>query len=243
MLTDADKKNLPSGVDFQQAMVPDAAALRYVSDGHVDSWRLHARRFRLYERRPAASGEICAWREMGSRRSGWRRRRTWQGIGKDLIAQYSSDYLKEWRQFLLSAHVAGCGGLKEAPKELAVLSGPTSPILELFAAVSRNTAVADPQIKSVFHPAQWLVDPNAIDRLIGGNNKDYITAPSRQPRSSLLDQAASSESPSVLTDPADIMPQWSHVCFVLRPKAQCNKPPRHSTSTRVQAHRPVDCQI
>ena len=97
-------------------------------------------------------------------------------ISKDLSAQYTSDFLKEWHAFLGSAHVAGCVNLKEASSRLNAMSGPASPLLALFYTVSHNTAVADQQIKSTFQPAQALVDPNAADRLIGPGNTPYVTA-------------------------------------------------------------------
>jgi type VI secretion system protein ImpL len=195
MLTDADKKN-PRGIDFNR-QYPDA--VRYVSDSHVirgaftrDGFAfmkdalLHPERY--------AQGEKWVLGDQGGLSLDV------AGIGKDLTAEYSSDYLKEWHLFLTSAHVAPCGGVKEAPKELAALSGSTSPILELFGVISHNTAVDDQGIKSVFQPAQWLVDPNASDRLIGaGNNKDYITALSNLGLN--LDQLVA-QNPQVATDPA-----------------------------------------
>ena len=97
-------------------------------------------------------------------------------ISKDLTALYTADFLKEWRAFLTSAHVAGCANLKEASARLNAFSGPASPLLALFYTVSHNTAVSDPTIRSTFQPTQALVDPNAADRLIGPGNTPYVTA-------------------------------------------------------------------
>jgi type VI secretion system protein ImpL len=72
--------------------------------------------------------------------------------------------------------VAGCGGLHDAPDHLFRLTGQASPLLELFYTISHNTAVADPQIKATFQPAQVLVDPNAQGNLIGPGNKVYTDA-------------------------------------------------------------------
>ncbi len=119
-------------------------------------------------------------------------------ISKDLGAQYSSDYLKEWHSFLLSAHVVGCGTLKEAPTRLNTLAGPASPLLSLLFTVSHNTAVSDPLIKSTFQPTQALVDPNATDHFIGGPNQPYVTALSQL--AGAIDLA--SQSPTMGTDPA-----------------------------------------
>src|SRR6202042_285 len=88
----------------------------------------------------------------------------------DMTAQYSADFIKEWHQFVAEAHVQSCGGLPVAAGHLNTLSGPSSPLLQLFYTISHNTAVSDAHIKSIFQPAQILVDPNATGKLIGGGN-------------------------------------------------------------------------
>ena len=170
MLDGADKKN-PQGIDFNR-QYPNS----FVADSHVirgaftrDGFSFMQEALQHPER--YANGEKWVLGDqLGTSLDA-------STLAKDLSAEYSSEYLKEWHQFLVSAHVAPCGGLKEAPKELQALSGATSPILALFYVVSHNTAVADQQIKNVFQPAQVVVDPNATDRFIGvGNNKDYINS-------------------------------------------------------------------
>ena len=195
MLSDADKKN-PHGVDFNR-QYPDA--VRYVSDSHVVRGAFTRDGFSFMQealQHPDRYAQGEKWVLGDQSGSGL----DVAGLSRDLTALYSSDYMKEWHQFLVSAHVAPCGGLKEAPKELQALSGATSPILELFSVISHNTAVADQQIKNVFQPAQVLVDPNASDRLIGlGNNKDYITNLSNM---GLAMEGAIAQNPSLATDPA-----------------------------------------
>lgn len=96
---------------------------------------------------------------------------------KDLAALYASDFVKEWRAYMTSARVVGCSNLKDASMRLNKLAEPASPLLAFFSIVSHNTAVSDPQIKSIFQPTQAFVDPNARDKFIGaGNNQGYITA-------------------------------------------------------------------
>lgn len=119
-------------------------------------------------------------------------------VAKDLSTGYTADFIKEWHTFLTKAQVVGCGGLHEAPARFNSLSGPNSPILELFYTVAHNTAVADPQIKSVFQPTQALVDPNAKDRFIGPGNQSYVNA--LLAISSAVTQV--SQNPSAGTDPA-----------------------------------------
>lgn len=74
--------------------------------------------------------------------------------------------------------------------------------LELFYTVAHNTAVADPQIKSVFQSTQSLVDPNAVDRFIGPGNQNYINA--LLTLSSNVTQVA--QNPAAGNDPAAFMP-------------------------------------
>ena len=193
MLTEADQKN-PSGIDFNK-QYPDA--VKYVSDSHLirgaftrDGFAFmkdalqHPEKYAHGEKwvlgdQTGSNPDVAAY------------------LGKDLTAQYSAEYLKEWHLFLTSAHVA-LRRLKGNGKGTHRAITPSSPILELFGVISHNTAVDDPKIKSVFQPAQSLVDPNATDRLIGGNNKPYIDA--------LTNLAAALEplaqNPQSLTDPA-----------------------------------------
>ena len=123
-------------------------------------------------------------------------------VGKDLAAQYSSDFLKEWHDFLIGARVGGCGGLTDAPARLNALAGPASPLLALFYTVSHNTAVADPTIRSIFQPTQALVDPNAVDRFIGPGNAAYVTALAQLAGAVQL----ASQNPATATDAAAFAP-------------------------------------
>jgi type VI secretion system protein ImpL len=122
------------------------------------------------------------------------------GIAKNLAAKYSSDFINQWQTFLTRAQVVGCGGIHEAPEKLNALSGSNSPLLLLFYTVGHNTAVADPQIKSVFGSAQSLVDPNAVDKFIGPGNQAYMTGLLN------LSSAVSSVAPTAGTDPAAYAP-------------------------------------
>jgi type VI secretion system protein ImpL len=121
-------------------------------------------------------------------------------IGRDLSGKYSSDYIAQWHNFLTRAQVVGCGGIHEAPTRLNALSSPDSPLLTLFYTVSHNTAVADPQIKSIFQSTQAMVDPNAIDKFIGPGNQAYMTALLN------LSSAVSTVAPTAGTDPAAYAP-------------------------------------
>jgi len=98
-----------------------------------------------------------------------------------LAAQYSTDYIKAWQDFLKAGRVVGCGGaglggLKGTGAMLGRLSGNSSPLLEFFYVLSHNTAVGDPSIKKIFQPAQVLVDSEATDRFVGTGNQPYMLA-------------------------------------------------------------------
>ena len=121
-------------------------------------------------------------------------------IARSLAAKYSSDFINQWHTFLTRAQVIGCGGIHEAPARLNALSGSNSPLLLLFYTVAHNTAVADPQIKSVFGSTQSLVDPNAVDKFIGGGNQAYMAGLLN------LSSAVSSVAPTAGPDPAAYAP-------------------------------------
>ncbi len=170
MLTDADKQS--PLIDFNR-QYPGSAT--YVVDGHLVRGAFSKAGFGFMQdaiQHPEkyAAGETWVLGNQAGQSLNT------AAISRDLAGQYTADYLKEWRAFLTSARVVSCGSLKEAPGRLNALAGPASPLLALFFTVSHNTAVADPQIKSVFQPTQALVDPNATDRLIGPGSAPYVTA-------------------------------------------------------------------
>ncbi len=121
-------------------------------------------------------------------------------IGKSLTAKYSGDFINQWHTFLTRAQVISCGGIHEAPEKLNALSGSNSPLLLLFYTVAHNTAVADPQIRSVFGSTQSLVDPNAVDKFIGPGNQAYMGALLN------LSSAISAVAPTAGADPAAYAP-------------------------------------
>jgi type VI secretion system protein ImpL len=97
-------------------------------------------------------------------------------LEQDLKSRYYADFLKEWRTYMKSATVVRYAGLKDASAKLTTLSGNQSPLLELFALASTNTAVDEPSMADVFQPVQAVVPPGSTDRFIAPPNKDYMTA-------------------------------------------------------------------
>lgn len=97
-------------------------------------------------------------------------------LAQDLRARYNADFSKEWRTYIKSASVARYASLKDASAKLLQISGNQSPLLELFALASQNTAVDDPTVAGIFQPVQAVVPPNATDRYIQAPNQNYMNA-------------------------------------------------------------------
>ncbi|HEY1217607.1 MAG: ImcF-related family protein [Bryobacteraceae bacterium] len=97
-------------------------------------------------------------------------------LERDVRARYNDDFIKNWRNYVKSASVVRYASLADASDKLMQLSGNQSPLLELFALASRNTAVDDPAVASVFQPVQTVVPPDSTDRYIQPPNQNYVTA-------------------------------------------------------------------
>ena len=196
MLSDGDRAS--TSIDFNK-MYPGSAS--YVTDTHVVRGAFTRSGFAFMQaaiQHPEKYAQGETW-VLGNQAA---QALNTSQVSKDLAAQYTSDYLKEWHEFLGSARVAGCGSLKDAPERLNALAGPASPLLALFYTVSHNTAVADQVIKSTFQPTQLLVNSEDPDRHIGPGNQGYIGA---------LSQLAGalelvSQNPAAPTDPAAFAP-------------------------------------
>jgi type VI secretion system protein ImpL len=97
-------------------------------------------------------------------------------LEQDLRAEYNSDFVKEWREYVKGASVARYASLKDAAGKLTVLSGNQSTLLALFCLASTNTAVDDPAVAGVFQPVQTVVPPPCSDRYIAPPNQNYMGA-------------------------------------------------------------------
>jgi type VI secretion system protein ImpL len=227
MLNDADKTT-PAGIDFNK-LYPGSAAL--VVDGHVVRGAFSKAGFVFMQdaiQHPEryVSGERWVLGDQPGQSQGA------AYSSADMNSQYSSDFIKEWHQFLAEAHVMSCGGLREASGRLNTLSGPSSPLLQLFYTISHNTAVSDAHIKTIFQPAQVLVDPNAPDKLIGGGNGPYTSALLKL--SSAIDQVATqvAQNPASASDPSAFAPINSAVTDA-----------KLAANTTAQAFNPDDPQL
>lgn len=94
---------------------------------------------------------------------------------EQLRGRYAGDFVKEWRAYLKGASVVRYAGLKDASQKLTQLSGNQSPLLELMALASQNTAVDDPAAQ-IFQPVQTVVPPGSTDRYIAPSNQNYMNA-------------------------------------------------------------------
>ena len=97
-------------------------------------------------------------------------------LAQGLRDRYYSDFVKQWRTYIKSASVVRYAGLKDATTKLALLSGNQSPLLELFALASTNTAVDEPALSKWFQPVQAVVPPGSTERFILPPNQNYMTA-------------------------------------------------------------------
>jgi len=94
--------------------------------------------------------------------------------------RYYQDFANEWRTVLETSSVARYKDFADAGQKLETLTGPTSPLLELFWFISHNTDVGVPDITDSFMPVQALEPPGPPDKLpdqyVLPSNKDYIVA-------------------------------------------------------------------
>jgi type VI secretion system protein ImpL len=95
-------------------------------------------------------------------------------LEQDVRTLYFTDFIKHWRAYIKSASVVKYAGLKDASEKLTQLSGVQSPLLELLALASVNTAVDDPGVAKMFQPVQAVVPPGSLDRFILPPNQNYM---------------------------------------------------------------------
>jgi type VI secretion system protein ImpL len=97
-------------------------------------------------------------------------------LEQDLRARYNADFIQRWRTYIKSASVVRYASLSDASQKLTQISGNQSPLLELFALASNNTAVDDPEVASAFQPVQTVVPPGSTDKFILPPNQNYVNA-------------------------------------------------------------------
>jgi type VI secretion system protein ImpL len=127
-------------------------------------------------------------------------------LQQKLTERYYDDFTKEWRTVLQTSSVVGYGDFADAGRKLEKLTGPTSPLLELFWFISNNTAVSIPDVAAPFLPVQALEPPGAPDKLpdqyILPSNKDYIVALTKL-QSDIAPLAGNPSDPTLLSQVAN----------------------------------------
>ncbi len=93
-----------------------------------------------------------------------------------LSARYTSEFLNAWRTYLKRASVVPYSDLKDASQKLSTLSGPQSPLLEMFWLASQNTAVDNPTVTAAFKPLHAVMPPAATQQYIVPANDAYMKA-------------------------------------------------------------------
>jgi type VI secretion system protein ImpL len=97
-------------------------------------------------------------------------------LAEQLRARYVSDYVAHWQNFLKSTTIVGYGNPNEAAQRLGRLSSNQSPLLQLFALVSRHTDVDTAVVRRAFQPVHEVMPPGQVDPLIGEKNGQYMQA-------------------------------------------------------------------
>ncbi len=97
-------------------------------------------------------------------------------VGAEIRELYTSDYIAQWRSFLNAASVVRPAGVQDAAKKLQGLSSNQSPLLALFALVSRNTAVDTVAVGPAFQPVHAVTPPGDTAKYIGPSNEAYVNA-------------------------------------------------------------------
>ncbi len=96
-------------------------------------------------------------------------------IAQQLRQEYVADYIRHWQAFLDGGAVAGFGGPEEASRTLLRLADPQSPLLQMLAIASVNTAV-DTVVSAAFQPVHAVVPATVTDKFVVDANKPYVQA-------------------------------------------------------------------
>jgi type VI secretion system protein ImpL len=95
-------------------------------------------------------------------------------LASDLRTRYVEEYIANWQRFLEAAAVPGFGSVAEAARRLSTLSGNQSPVLQVLAITSRNTAVDSVLVAPAFQPVHAASPPEVRDRFIAEPNEGYM---------------------------------------------------------------------
>jgi type VI secretion system protein ImpL len=82
-------------------------------------------------------------------------------LQQQLMQRYQQDFVKEWRDALQRSHVAKFKDPNDADQKLGVLTGATSPLLELLWFISSNTNIDN--VREPFASVEFLEPPTPAD--------------------------------------------------------------------------------
>jgi type VI secretion system protein ImpL len=97
-------------------------------------------------------------------------------LESEVWSLYWADYVRHWRAFLDSATLVRFTGVQDAAQKLKTLTDNPSPLLQLLALASQNTAVESPIVKQAFQPVHLVMPPALKDRYVDSSNKAYMDA-------------------------------------------------------------------
>jgi type VI secretion system protein ImpL len=97
-------------------------------------------------------------------------------LAQQLREQYAAEYVRQWQGYLAGGSVGGLAGPEQAARTLARLGDVQSPLLQMLAIASANTAVDTGVVNQAFQPVHVVVPPTAVDRFVVDANKPYVQA-------------------------------------------------------------------
>ena len=95
-------------------------------------------------------------------------------IAREMAARYVADYQGHWHAYLAGASIGGVGGPSDAARTLARLSDNQSPLLQMLAIASTNTAVDTGKVRKAFQPVQVVVPPGSAEHFVVEANMPYV---------------------------------------------------------------------
>lgn len=96
-------------------------------------------------------------------------------LAQQLRERYVADYLRHWVEYMRAGSVVGYNGVGDAAMKLGQLAGNQSPLLQMLALASTNTAVDTAVVGKAFQPVHTVVPPGT-DKYVVEANAPYVKA-------------------------------------------------------------------
>jgi len=97
-----------------------------------------------------------------------------RALAAELRARYEAEYVRRWAEFISASSFRRSGAVATTARQLQMLGGRESPVLQVLAVVSENTDV-DSTVAAVFEPVHLVVPPGEA-ALVGEGNQAYVDA-------------------------------------------------------------------